>query len=73
MCTKGGRERRGGKQEINSSEANTVPNSQYNINFGRWLDFIVFYLVFLDELIYYKLFLKNMYKKKGGMTASSAS
>ena len=53
MCTKGGRERGGEKQEINSSEANTVPNSQYNINFGWWLDFILFYLVFLAELIYY--------------------
>ena len=28
MCTKSGRERRGKKREINSSEANTVPNSQ---------------------------------------------
>ena len=51
MCTKGGRERRGTKKEINSSEANTIPNSQYNINFGWWLAFILFYL---DELIYYK-------------------
>ena len=39
------------KQEINSSEANTVPNSQYNINFGWWLAFILFCL---DEQIYYK-------------------
>ena len=55
MCTKGGRERGGGgEQEINSSEANTIPNSQYNINFGWWLAFTLFCLA---EQIYYK---KNM-------------
>ena len=32
----------GGKEEINSSEANTIPNSQYTINFGWWLAFILF-------------------------------
>ena len=48
MSTKGGREK---KQEINSSEANTIPNSQYNINFGWWLAFILFCL---DKQIYYK-------------------
>ena len=41
----------GGKEEINSSEANTIPNSQYNINFGWWLAFILFCL---DEQIYCK-------------------
>ena len=51
MSTKCGRERRGEKQEINSSEVNTAPNSQYNINFGRWLAFILFCL---DEQICYK-------------------
>ena len=44
-------EKEGEKQEINSSEANTIPNSQYNINFGCWLAFILFCL---DEQIYYK-------------------
>ena len=29
----------------------TIPNSQYNINFGWWLTFILFCL---DEQIYYK-------------------
>ena len=43
-------EKEGEKQEINSSEANTIPNSQYNINFGWWLAFILFCL---DEQIYY--------------------
>ena len=52
--------KKGKKQEINSSEANTVPNSQYNINFGWWLAFILFYL---DELIYY---IKKNYKKNMG-------
>ena len=65
MCTKGGKERRGKKQEINSSEANTIPNSQYNINFGWWLTFISFCL---DEQIYYKK-QNNIWV----MTASSAS
>ena len=51
------------KQEINSSEANTIPNSQYNINFGWWLAFILFCL---DEQIYYK---KHIWV----VTASSAS
>ena len=61
MCTKVGRERKKGKkQEIISSEANTVPNSQYNINFGWWLAFILFCL---DEQIYFK-------KKLRVMTAS---
>ena len=41
----------GGKEEINSSEANTIPNSQYTINFGWWLTFILFCL---DEQIYCK-------------------
>ena len=63
MCTKGGRERRGKKQEINSSEANIIPNSQYNINFGWWLVFILFCL---DEQIYCK---RNIWV----VTASSAS
>ena len=51
------------KQEINSSEANTILNCQYNINFGWWLAFILFCL---DEQIYYK-------KKTWVVTASSAS
>ena len=34
----------GEKEEINSSEANTIPNSQNNINFGWWLAFILFCL-----------------------------
>ena len=42
----------GKKQEINSSEANTIPNSQCNINFGWWLAFISFCL---DEQICYKI------------------
>ena len=42
----------GGGEEINSSEANTVPNSQYNINFGWWLAFILFCL---DEQICKKI------------------
>ncbi|MCB4762206.1 MAG: hypothetical protein LGB06_08140 [Sulfurovum sp.] len=41
----------GEKEEINSSEANTIPNSQYTINFGWWLAFILFCL---DEQIYCK-------------------
>ena len=45
------RKKMGEKEEINSSEANTIPNSQYNINFGWWLTFILFCL---DEQIYYK-------------------
>ena len=39
------------KKKLNSSEANTIPSSQYNINFGWWLAFVLFCL---DELIYYK-------------------
>ena len=58
-----GRERRRKKQEINSSEANIIPNSQYNINFGWWLAFISFCL---DEQIYCK---RNIWV----VTASSAS
>ena len=46
----------GEKEEMNSSEANTIPNSQYNnIDFGWWLAFILFCL---DEQIYCK---KNMF------------
>ena len=41
----------GEKEEINSSEANTIPNSEYTINFGWRLAFILFCL---DEQIYYK-------------------
>jgi len=44
-------EKGGKKQELNSSEANTIPNSQYNFNFGWWLALILFCL---DEQIYYK-------------------
>ena len=33
-CAQKVEEKEGEKQEINSSEANTIPNSQYNINFG---------------------------------------
>ena len=36
------------KTRKKSSEANTIPNSQYNINFGWWLAFILFCL---DEQI----------------------
>ena len=43
--------KKGKKQELNFSEANTVPKSQYNINFGWCLAFILFCL---DEQIYYK-------------------
>ena len=50
MCTKGRREKMGLKEEMNSSEANTIPNSQYTINFGWWLAFIFC----LDEQIYCK-------------------
>ena len=50
--------RKGKKQEINSSEANTIPNSQYNINFGWWLAFILFCL---DEQIHNE---KNILKNK---------
>ena len=56
-------EKEGKKQEINSSEANTIPNSQYNMNFGWWLAFILFCL---DEQIHYK---RNILV----VTASSAS
>ena len=59
--------KKGKKQEINSSEANTIPNSQYNINFGWWLAFILFCL---DEQIYYK---KKQKKNIWVVTASSAS
>ena len=38
------RKKMGEKEEINSSEANTIPNSQNNINFGWWLAFILFCL-----------------------------
>ena len=64
MCTKV-EEKEGGekKQEINSSEANIIPNSQCNINFGWWLAFISFCL---DEQIYCK---RNIWV----VTASSAS
>ena len=56
--------KKGKKQEIiNSSEANTIPNSQYNINFGWWLAFILFCL---DEQTYCR---KNIWV----VTASSAS
>ena len=44
------------RSNLNSSKANTIPNSQCNINFGWWLAFILFCL---DEQIYYK-------KKKHG-------
>ena len=57
------RKKKGGKEEINSSEANTIPNSQYNINFGWWLSFILFCL---DEQVYCK-------KTYWVVTASSAS
>ena len=43
-------EKEGGKKEINSSEANTIPNSQYNINFGWWLAFILFLSRWADLL-----------------------
>ena len=66
-CAQKVEEKEGGKkQEINSSEANTIPNSQYNIDFGWWLAFILFCL---DEQIYY---IKKK-KKKRVVTASSAS
>ena len=51
MCTKVEEKDGEKKQEINSSEANIIPNSQYNINFGWWLAFISFCL---DEQIYCK-------------------
>ena len=63
MCTKVEEKEGGKKQEINSSEANIIPNSQYNINFGWWLTFISFCL---DEQIYCK---RNIWV----VTASSAS
>ena len=44
MCTKVEEKEGEKKQEINSSEANIIPNSQYNINFGWWLAFISFCL-----------------------------
>ena len=63
-CAQKVEKNKGKKQEINSSEAKTIPNSQYNINFGWWLAFILFCL---DEQIgYYK---RNIWV----MTASSAS
>ena len=62
MCTKV-EEKEGKKQEINSSEANIIPSSQYNINSGWWLAFISFCL---DEQIYCK---RNIWV----VTASSAS
>ena len=40
-CTQKVEEKEGGKKK-KSSEANTIPNSQYNINFGWWLAFISF-------------------------------
>ena len=45
------RKKMGEKEGINSSEANTIPNSQYTINFGWWLAFILFWL---NEQIYCK-------------------
>ena len=63
MCTKVEEKEGGKKQEINSSEANIIQNSQYNINFGWWLAFISFCL---DEQIYCK---RNIWV----VTASSAS
>ena len=43
MCKKQVEEKEeGGKEEINSSEASTIPNSKYNINFGWWHAFILF-------------------------------
>ena len=48
------RKKRKNQEIINSSEANTIPNSQYNVNFGWWLAFILFCL---DEQIYCR---KNM-------------
>ena len=62
-CAQKVEEKEGRKQEINSSEANTIPSSQYNINFGWWLAFILFCL---DEQIHYK---RNIWV----VTASSAS
>ena len=62
-CAQKWKRKKGKKQEINSSEANIIPNSQYNINFGWWLAFISFCL---DELIYCK---RNIWV----VTASSAS
>ena len=50
-CAQKVEEKEGEKQELNSSEANTIPSSQYNINFGWWLAFILFCL---DEQICYK-------------------
>ena len=55
--------KKGKKQEINSLEANTIPSSQYNIDFGWWLAFILFCL---DEQIHYK---RNIWV----VTASSTS
>ena len=60
-CAQKVEEKEGKKQEINSSEANTIPNSQYNINFGWWLAFILSRLA--------DLLLKNIWV----VTASSAS
>ena len=37
------------RSKLNSSKANTIPNSQCNINFGWWLAFILFCI---DEQIY---------------------
>ena len=62
-CAQKVEEKEGGKTRINSSEANTIPSSQYNINFGWWLAFILFCL---DEQIHYK---RNIWV----LTASSAS
>ena len=62
-CAQKWKRKKGKKQEINSSEANRIPNSQYNINFGWWLAFISFCL---DEQIYCK---RNIWV----VTASSAS
>ena len=62
-CAQKWKRKKGKKQEINSSEANIIPNSQYNINFGWWLAFISFCL---DEQIYCK---RNIWV----VTASSAS
>ena len=62
-CAQKWKRKKGKKQEINSSEANIIPNSQYNINFGWWLAFISFCL---DEQIYCK---RNIWV----VTASSAN
>ena len=44
-------EKEGDKTRNKFFRKNTIPNSQYNINFGWWLTFLFFCL---DEQIYYK-------------------